>query len=263
MSSESPRRFEGKVALITGAGDRGIGGAIAERFACEGAGVSIVTLREPKRLKKRLERIECDFVHTLGDVSREEDVRRMIDNCLEKFGRIDILVNNAGVAVNVDLDKMSAADIERLLQVNLFGAIMVARLAIPHVTHPGGVIVNISSGLGLGGCTGFSVYSATKAGLIGFTQSLGWELAPRGIRVVAVAPGLVHSPMANQFSTNVTAEIWKQVEACHPLGIGMPHDVASAVAFMASDDARWITGVTLPVGWAPHYPLPTDHVAGR
>lgn len=256
----SEGRFAGRVALVTGAGDRGIGGAIAERLAREGAAVSLVSLHEPKRLVKRLERIDAPYAHHIGDITKAEDVQRFIDGCLDDFGKIDIVVNNAGVAITKELEAMSAADVERVLHVNLLGAITVSRMAIPHLMQPGGVIVNIASALGLGGCPGFSVYSATKAGLVGFTQSLAWELAPRGVRVVAVAPGLVHSPMAHQYGSQVTPEIWKQVEACHPLGVGMPHDVASAVAFLASDDARWITGVTLPLGWAPHYALPTGHM---
>jgi len=187
-------------------------------------------------------------------------VRRIIDDCMEEFGKIDILVNNAGVAVTSLFEKMSDAEIERVLHVNLFGAIAMSRAVLPHLIQPGGVIVNISSALGLAGCPGFAVYSATKAGLIGLTQSLSWELAPRGIRVVGVAPALVHSPMAHQYGTNITSDVWKQVEACHPLGIGMPQDVAAAVAFLASQEARWITGVTLPLGWAPHFGLPTNFV---
>ena len=93
--------------------------------------------------------------------------------------------------------------------------------------------------------------------MIGFTQSLAWELAPRKIRVVAVAPGLVDTPMTHKHIEHLTPESWKQIQACHPLGVGSPHDVASAVAFLASSDARWITGVTLPLGYAAAYPLPT------
>jgi NAD(P)-dependent dehydrogenase (short-subunit alcohol dehydrogenase family) len=250
-------RFQGKVALVTGASDRGIGGEIAVRLASEGAAVAMISRREPARLLKKLERYDRGAVHTAGDVTKSADVQRAIDNCLSKLGKLDVVVNNAGVELARPLADFKDEDWRALLDVNLNGAIAVSKAALPHLTSPGGVIVNIASALGLGGCPGFTVYSASKAGLIGFTQSLAWELAPQGIRVVAVAPGLVHTPMVHKHVSQLTPEIWKQIEDCHPLGMGRPDDVAAAVAFLASADARWITGVTLPLGWAVHYPLPT------
>ncbi len=250
-------RFDGKVALITGASDRGIGGEIAVRLASEGAAVAMISRREPGRLLKKLSRYGQGAVHTAGDVTKGDDISRAIDDCLGEFGKLDVLVNNAGVEVASSLDKFSDADWRALLDVNLNGAIAVTKAALPHLAAPGGVVVNIASVLGLAGCPGFSVYSASKAGLMGFTQSLAWELAPQGIRVVAVAPGLVHTPMVHKHVEKLTPEVWQQIEACHPLGMGRPDDVAAAVAFLASSDARWITGITLPLGWAQHYPLPT------
>jgi NAD(P)-dependent dehydrogenase (short-subunit alcohol dehydrogenase family) len=138
------------------------------------------------------------------------------------------------------------------------GSIRMAKAALRHLRSPGGVIVNVSSALSLAGCTGFSVYSASKAGLNGFTQSLAWELAPRGLRVVAVAPGVVLTNMSakhwEQFSPNAV----NKLRESHPLDVGLASDVAAAVSFLASDEARWITGVTLPLGWAPCLPLPAE-----
>lgn len=253
------RRFDGQVALITGASDRGIGGAIAERLAAEGAAVALVSRHEPKRLVKRLTKHDRSFVHTDADITRPDDIRRAIDDCMGEFGKIDVLVNNAGIATAKALEKMVESDWDQLLRVNLHGAIAMSHAALPHLAEPGGVIVNVSSVLGLAGCPGFSIYSASKAGLIGFTQSLAWELAPRGMRVVGVAPGMVHTPMTHQYGGNFSTDVWQQIKASHPLGMGATHDVAAVVAFLASHEARWITGVTLPLGWAPQYPLPTSH----
>lgn len=250
-------RYQGQVAFITGANDKGIGGAIAERFASEGASIAIASLEEPKRLVKKLGKQGNGVVFARCDVTRSNLIRQAIDATLEEFGKIDIIVNNAGVEVARSLRKFTEEQWRQMLAVNLDGAIAVTHAALDHLTEPGGVIVNIASALGLGGCAGFSIYSASKAGLIGFTQSLAWELAPRGIRIVGVAPGLVHTPMIHKHIEHLSTEDRRQIESCHPLGIGLPHDVASAVAFLASDEARWITGVTLPLGFAHHYPLPT------
>lgn len=259
---QGPQRFAAQVALVTGASDRGIGGEIAVRLASEGAAVALVSRREPARLLKKLNRLKQGAVHTAGDVTKPDDIARAIDDCLGEFGKLDVVVNNAGVEMASPLEKFSNERWRALVEVNLNGAIAVSKAALPHLTEPGGVIVNIASALGIGGCSGFSVYSATKAGMIGFTQSLAWELAPRGIRVVAVAPGLVHTPMVHKHIDKLTPEVWQQIEACHPLGMGRPDDVAAAVAFLASSDARWITGITLPLGWAYHYPLPTGQMMG-
>jgi NAD(P)-dependent dehydrogenase (short-subunit alcohol dehydrogenase family) len=261
-STLSEQRFAGKVALITGASDRGIGGEIAVRLAREGAAVALLSRRTPERLLKKVNRFGHGAVHTAGDVTRRDDVNRAIDDCMGEFGKIDVLVNNAGVETARRLDKFSDDEWRQLLEVNLNGAIAVTRAALPYLAAPGGAIVSIASALGLAGCPGYSVYSASKAGLIGFTQSLAWELAPKGVRVVAVAPALVHTPMIHKHIDQLSPEVWSQIEACHPLGMGRPDDVAAAVAFLASSDARWITGVTLPLGWAPHYPLPTGPLLG-
>lgn len=254
----APLRFAGKVALVTGASDRGIGGAIAMRLASEGAGVALISRSRPTRLLKRLDKLDHGAVFTTGDVTSTADVRRAIDDCMGEFGKIDIVVNNAGVEIARAIDRFTDDEWREVLDVNLSGAIAVTRAALPHLAEPGGVIVNISSALALGGCPGFSIYSASKAALLGFTQSLAWELAPRNQRVVAVAPGLVHTPMIHKHLASLTPEVERQIEASHPLGMGMPDDVAAAVAFLASEEARWITGVTLPIGWAQHYPLPTE-----
>lgn len=252
------RRFDGKIVLLTGVSDRGIGGAVAERLSGEGASVAVVSRSEPQRVMARLKRLPQSSAFIECDVTCSDDVRRAIAMCQDEFGRVDVLINNAGVELAKPLDKMTDEDCRSLLDVNLNGAIAMSRAVLPLLPEQGGVIVNVASALGLAGCPGFSVYSASKAGLIGFTQSLAWELAPRRVRVVAVAPALVDTPMTRKHIEHLTAETWNQLQAVHPLGIGSTHDVAAAIAFLASHDARWITGVTLPLGWGPTYPLPTE-----
>ena len=255
-------RFAGKVALITGSSDRGIGGETALRLASEGCAVSLVSRRRPDKLLKKLARHKQGVVHTAGDVTQPEDLLRAVDDCMSEFGKIDVLVNNAGIEVASPLETFDEAQWRRLLDVNLTATIALTQKVLPLLAEPGGVIVNVASALALGGCSGFTVYSASKAALVGFTQSLAWEVAPRGIRVVAVAPGLVHTPMVHKHAAALTEDVWKQIEAAHPLGMGRPHDVAAAIAFLASEDARWITGITLPLGWTQAYPLPTHAMLG-
>jgi NAD(P)-dependent dehydrogenase (short-subunit alcohol dehydrogenase family) len=256
--AEAMARFAGKVVLVTGASDRGIGGAIAERLAREGAAVALLSRTEPKRLLKRLGRLSARSLYADCDVTKTAEVQKAVEQTIAQFGRIDALVNNAGVEYAKRFEHFTDDEWEGLLDVNLHGAIRMTRAVLPHLPSPGGVIVNVASALALGGCPSFSIYSAGKAGLIGLTQSLAWELAPRKIRVVAIAPALVATPMTLKHLEHLTPQVNAQLEAIHPLGVGLPHDVSGAVAFLASDDARWITGVTLPLGWAPQYALPVE-----
>jgi len=254
-------RFSGKVVVITGASDRGIGGAIVERLSKEGASIVIANRHPPKRVLKRLERLKTPHAFCECDVTRQDQIDNVYQLARNRFEKVDMLINNAGIELCQNLEDYNEQDWQHLVNVNLNGAIRMSRTFLSLLTQPGGVIVNVASALGLGGCVGFSVYSASKAGLSGFTQSLAWELGPKKIRVVAVAPGIVTTPMAMRFaeaceSREDVLQLQSSLEACHPLGIGAPADVANAVAFLVSSDASWITGITLPLGWAPHYDLP-------
>jgi len=251
-------RFAHKTALITGASDHGIGGAIASRLANEGAAVVLASRTEPKRLLDQLQRRQRPFLYLCCDVRREEQVQAAVAACQARFGALDVLVNNAGVELVCHLEDLEDAALREILDTNLMGAIRMARAVLPHLRSPGGVIVNVSSALSLGGCAGFSVYSASKAGLNGFTQSLAWELAPRGIRVVAVAPGVVLTNMSAKYGEQLSPQAVHKLRETHPLDVGLASDVAAAVTFLASDEARWITGITLPLGWAPSLHLPAD-----
>jgi NAD(P)-dependent dehydrogenase (short-subunit alcohol dehydrogenase family) len=253
-------RFARKVVLITGASEKGIGGAIALRLANEGAVVVVASRSEPTRLLEQLRDRhrdrDCQFLSC--DVTREDEVRAAVADCRSRFGALDVLVNNAGVEHIGRLEEIDDATMAEILDTNLTGSIRMTRAVLPCLRSPGGVIVNVSSALSLAGCAGFSIYSASKAGINGFTQSLAWELAPRGQRVVAVAPGVVLTKMATGYREHLTPETAHKVRACHPLDVGLTSDVAAAVAFLASDEARWITGITLPLGWSPCIPLPVE-----
>lgn len=255
------KRLDGKVAVITGVSDRGIGGAIAERLADDGAAVTILWMERPNRLIARLERREQAFVETRCDVTSTASVKKAVDACMSEFGQVDILVNNAGIE-DVHPFENGQDDVwERLLDVNLLGTMRMIRGVLPFLTEPEGVIVNISSVLGMAGCSGFGAYSATKAGLIGLTQSLAAELAPRHMRVVGVAPALVFTPMMQRHISEGGDTMGEGLDHSHPLGIGAVQDVAAVVAFLASPEARWITGTTLPLGWMPNFPLPFGQAA--
>ena len=252
-----PRRFEGKVALVTGASDRGIGGAIATRLAREGAAVSMLADVQPARLLKRMERFGDAVLWTTCDLRHQDQIDRAIAATLQKFGRLNCVVNNAGIEVAAELADIDDAQWQQVIDVNLTAVFRMTRSAVPHLEAAGGgVIVNITSIASLAATVGFSIYSASKAGVLGMTRSLALELAPKNIRVVAVAPAMVKTPMAMRYVEKMTEEVWQRLQACNPLGIGSPQDVAAAVAFLASDEARWITGITLPLGWLPSYPLP-------
>jgi len=250
------KRLDGKVAVVTGVSDRGIGGAIAERLADDGAAVTILWMERPDRLIHRLERREHPFVETRCDVTSSASIKAAIDACMSEFGQVDILVNNAGIEDVHEFENGLDEVWERLLDVNLLGTMRMIRGVLPFLTEPDGVIVNISSVLGMAGCSGFGAYSATKAGLIGLTQSLAAELAPRRMRVVGVAPALVFTPMMQRHLAEGGADMEESLDQSHPLGVGAGRDVAAAVAFLASPEARWITGTTLPLGWMPNFPLP-------
>jgi 3-oxoacyl-[acyl-carrier protein] reductase len=251
-------RFSHKAVLITGVSDHGIGGAIAGRLTNEGAAVALASRTEPKRLVDQLQRRHRPCAYLCCDVRCEEQVQAAVAECRARFGALDVLINNAGIEVVRRLDDLDDATLREVIDTNLMGAIRMSRAVLPHLRSPGGVIVNISSVLGLAGCAGFSVYSASKAGLTGFTQSLAWELAPRGIRVVAVAPGVVLTNMSAKYSEQLSPQAVHKLREVHPLDVGLAGDVAAAVSFLASDEARWITGVTLPLGWAPSLLLPAN-----
>jgi NAD(P)-dependent dehydrogenase (short-subunit alcohol dehydrogenase family) len=259
----SPQRFAGRVALITGVSDRGIGGAIAERLASEGAQVSLTGLDEPKKLLKGLEANGDRFLWNSADLSDPEVPQQLVMATADKFGQLDILVNNAGIETMEPLASMTDSQWDEIVGVNLTAVMRMSRAALSQFADRAAAIINIASVLGIAGSPAMTAYSATKAGVIGMTRSLALELAPQGIRVNAIAPAMVKTPMIMRYANTITDAQWRQIQAAHPLGIGAPSDVAAAVAFLASREAKWITGATLPLGWTQSYSPAFEELSGE
>jgi 3-oxoacyl-[acyl-carrier protein] reductase len=240
-------RFENQVAVVTGAG-RGIGHAIAVRLASEGARVASVSRTEANAQKTAEEinasRADAAKAYSV-DVADHAAVQTVGAQILEDFGRVDILVNNAGVTRDGLSMRMPVEDWDTVLNTNLKGAFNFAQALIrPMIKQRSGRIINISSVIGLIGNAGQANYAASKAGLIGLTKSLARELASRGITVNAIAPGLIETDMTGVLSDEIRQSILQKI----PLGkLGQPDDIAGAVAYLASAEARYITGQVLAV----------------
>jgi 3-oxoacyl-[acyl-carrier protein] reductase len=240
-------RFENQSAIITGAG-RGIGHAIAVRFASEGARVACVSRSEEnaKRTANELNVARADSAKPYAvDVADHEAVQKIGAQILADFGKIDILVNNAGVTRDGLAMRMSVEDWDTVINTNLRGAFNFTQAIMrAMIKQRSGRIINISSVIGLIGNAGQANYAASKAGLIGLTKSLARELASRNITVNAVAPGFITTDM----TAGLSDEIKKTIQSQIPLGkTGVPEDIASAVAFLASAEAIYITGQVLCV----------------
>jgi 3-oxoacyl-[acyl-carrier protein] reductase len=240
-------RFENQNAIVTGAG-RGIGRAIAVRLAIEGACVACVSRTEEnaKRTADEINIIRADTAKAYAvDVSDHTAVQKIGAQILDDFMKIDILVNNAGVTRDALAMRMSVEDWDSVINTNLRGAFNFTQSIVRAMTKQRrGRIINISSVIGLIGNAGQTNYAASKAGLIGFTKSLAKELASRNITVNAVAPGFITTDM----TAGLSDEIKKTIHAKIPLGrTGAPEDIASAVAFLASAEANYITGQVLCV----------------
>jgi 3-oxoacyl-[acyl-carrier protein] reductase len=240
-------RFDNQVAIISGAG-RGIGHAIALRLASEGARVACVSRMEAnaKRTADEINGKCADSAKAYAvDVADHGAVQKIGAQILEEFGKIDILVNNAGVTRDRLSVRMSIEEWDVVINTNLNGAFnFVQAVQRAMIKRRSGRIINISSVIGLIGNAGQTNYAASKAGLIGFTKSLARELACRNITVNAVAPGFI----ATDMTAGLTDEIKKTLEARIPLGkAGHPENIASAVAFLASAEASYITGQVICV----------------
>jgi meso-butanediol dehydrogenase/(S,S)-butanediol dehydrogenase/diacetyl reductase len=236
------QRFAGKVVLVTGGGT-GIGRTIARAFLAEGAKVA-VTGRRKEPLAGVASEGNGRLLPVVADVTIAADRRRVIERVVGELGRLDILVNNAGVFVGKPLAETSDEEIAQTFGVNVLGLIAMTREALPALERTKGSIVSVSSVVATGVFLGSSVYSASKAAVDQFTRLLAAELGPRGIRVNAVSPGVTESEMTAGLLGDDAGR--KGIEAQTPLGrIGKPEDIASVALFLASDEARWVTGQAL------------------
>jgi NAD(P)-dependent dehydrogenase (short-subunit alcohol dehydrogenase family) len=242
-------RFKGKIALITGAGS-GIGRGIAVRLASEGARVILVG-RTAAGLAETAELMGGTVDCEAADLSSAEANRNVAGQIADRYERLDILVNCAGIYVVGPSDQIEPADFEAVLSVNLVGLVDLTRRLVPmlRLGRPSGVVINISSTLALTPVAGALSYSASKAAVSAVTETLAAEWGPQ-IRVNTVCPGFVDTPIHRRRGGTPTevAKFLDQMASRHPMRrIGQPEDVAAAVAYLASDDACWVTGATLVV----------------
>ncbi|WP_236844227.1 SDR family NAD(P)-dependent oxidoreductase [Bordetella sp. 02P26C-1] len=234
-------RFEGKSVIVTGAA-RGIGAATAKRFADEGAKVLLVDL-----LPEVLETAKSVGGQGLVlDVALPGAGDTIVEAALAHAGRIDVLVNNAGVGGSKHLLKSDDESLSRIIDINLISLLRITRAVLPHLPQPGGSIVNLSSIFGMVGYPGTTAYAVAKAGVTQFTQQLTSEVAHLGIRVNAIAPGVVVTPMTAGHLQNPSYV--KLMVDSTPMGrVCQPEEQAAVIAFLASEDASFVCGVTLPV----------------
>ncbi|WP_299836337.1 glucose 1-dehydrogenase [uncultured Tenacibaculum sp.] len=240
-------KLQGKVAVITGA-NSGIGLATAKLFLEEGAKV-VLSGRRETALKKATENLNGEFITVVADVAKQEDNKRLIQETVDKFGKIDVLFLNAGVAPVAAANEITEEHFNEVFNINVKGPILAAKEAIPHI-NDGGSILFTNSIVHQKGFDGFGVYSASKGALRAYSRVLTSEVKDRGIRVNSIAPGPIETPIYGKMNLpgEVVEEMGKSFSQTVPLGrFGKSEEIASTALFLASDDASFINGVELEV----------------
>jgi len=244
-------RLSGKVALITGAGSNpGLGYSTALRFAEEGARLVVSDINEEtlRECEAAVRAAGAEVVAFYQDVTSEEGWQEAMNTAISTFGQLDILVNNAGIAIQKTIDELTLADYERQMSVNMTSVFLGTKAAIPHMRKiGGGSIVNISSVAGLVGIPRVAAYSTSKGGVRLFSKTIAIECAKDQIRCNSVHPGIIETNI-QKGSMKDNPEQYEAIKAAVPLGcMGDPRDVADCVLFLASDEARYVTGTELVV----------------
>ena len=244
------KRFENKVALVTGAAS-GIGRATAIRLASEGAALLLADIN-PDGLAETAAALPDNCHHSSFELNVTDSAacNAAVEACVETFGKLDILCNIAGIAICDNLTSITDEQWHRAVAINLDGVFFMCRAALPHLLQSKGNIVNMSSSAGLVGQAYNSAYCATKAGVLMFSKSLAIEYGKQGVRVNAVCPGFVKTPLSANFNMPEGADMDLMAKLM-PLSEGAePEEVAASVAYLASDEARFVTGVGLPIDGA-------------
>jgi 3-oxoacyl-[acyl-carrier protein] reductase len=243
-NASGARALNGKVVLITG-GSRGIGAGIARRFGEEGSLVAVCF----RSGKAAADAVVADIaagggqgIAVAGDVAKPEDTRAIVAEVVARYGHIDVLINCAGISEHRPFEKADPAFFHAIFDTNVLGTVEMIRAALPHMTAPGGRIINFSSGLATRPIPATSIYAASKAAVAALSHALAKEFGPRGITVNTIAPGVIETEM----TTQILKERGANIIGMTPLGrIGQTDDIAGIAVFLASPDGKWLTGRTL------------------
>ncbi|WP_433560105.1 SDR family NAD(P)-dependent oxidoreductase [Pseudonocardia xinjiangensis] len=244
MEEKMQSRFEGKVVMVTGAGS-GIGAATAHRLAAEGATVVAVG-RTAQKLQKTAADAEGTVEVAVGDVSDQAGITAVIDDTAARYGRVDVLVNNAATATRGTVEQLDPAAWREVMAVDVDGVFFASRAALPHLRAVGGCIVNVGSVAGLGADWSMAAYSAAKGAVVTLTNAMALDHAADGVRVNAVHPGLTVTDLVAPVLENeaLMEAFMQRIAMRRP---AQPSEVAAVIAFLASDDASFVTGVHIPV----------------